>query len=105
ASALVGVELAKESGRVLKALGNVFQGWMDAGLVRTDFPADHVVWELMAPIGIMRMTHLRADSSDSARREGRRIAARHLEFFISSVVNVVKPGAAKPGSVEKGGSP
>jgi AcrR family transcriptional regulator len=113
ASALVGVGLARETGRVLKALASVFQGWMDAGLIRADFPAEHIVWELMAPMGIIRIIHLRADASDATRREGRRLADRHLEYFLDCVVKpgaarpgacVVKPGAAGPGSVERGAS-
>jgi AcrR family transcriptional regulator len=86
ASALVGGGLARESGRVLKALAAVFQDWMDAGLIHEVAPAEHVVWELMAPIGIIRLIHLRADSSDGMRREGRRLAARHLDYFIGCVV-------------------
>lgn len=101
ASAIVGGELTREAGRVLKALGGVFQGWMDAGLIRSDHPAEHLVWELMAPIGIIRMIHLRADSSDGTRREGRRLAARHLDYFIDCVVT---SGAATAGATKKGGS-
>src|SRR5439155_835928 len=33
---------------------------MDAGLIRGDHPGEHLVWRLMPPIGIFRMTHLRA---------------------------------------------
>ena len=101
ASAVVGGELTRESGRVLKALGSVFQAWMDAGLIRRDHPAEHLVWELMAPIGIIRMIHLRADSSEATRREGRRLAARHLDYFLDCVVT---PGAATAGARKKGGS-
>jgi AcrR family transcriptional regulator len=100
-SAVIGGELTRESGRVIKALATVFQGWMDAGLIRSDHPAEHLVWELMAPIGIIRLIHLRADSSDAARREGRRLAARHLDYFLDCVVT---SGAATPGATEKGGS-
>ena len=100
-SALLAGELARESGRVLKAMGAAFRDWMDEGLIRSGHPAEHLVWELMAPIGIIRMIHLRADSSDAMRREGRLLADRHLDYFLDCVVT---PSAAARSATEKGGS-
>ncbi|TDD25699.1 TetR/AcrR family transcriptional regulator [Nonomuraea diastatica] len=72
--------------RTLDELGKLFRMWQEAGSVRTDVPVDQLAWELVAPLAHIRMIHMLADSTDEARASGRRLAERHLEFFLTCVV-------------------
>jgi AcrR family transcriptional regulator len=69
--------------RTIELLGTLFQDWRDAGHLRDDVPVEQLAWELMAPLAYIRMTHLLADSSEDARSTGRRLIARHVDFFLT----------------------
>lgn len=60
--------------------------WADRGLVRDDVDPDLLAWELSGPLAAVRLVHLCADSADAQRDEGRRLAARHAEYFVDTVV-------------------
>jgi len=85
-SALVAGGIAGEIQRVLEGVSTIFREWIDAGLIRGDFPATHLVWELMAPIGTIRMVNLRADAPEEARAQARTLAAQHAEYFLACVL-------------------
>jgi AcrR family transcriptional regulator len=83
ASTIGGINLSSEVARVQERLQAVFQAWMDAGLVRDDFPAEHLAWELMAPIGMIRVFYLQADASRDRRAKGRELASRHVDYYLA----------------------
>ncbi|MGH8929059.1 MAG: TetR/AcrR family transcriptional regulator [Egibacteraceae bacterium] len=67
-------------------LGAVFAVWIDAGLLRGGFPAEQVAFELMAPLGMIRLLYLHAAADEGARRTGRDLARRHAEYFLAREV-------------------
>jgi AcrR family transcriptional regulator len=67
---------------VQEELSTVFRRWMDTGLMRADILSEHLVWELMAPIVMIRLLYLHADADEDVRREARVLAQRHVDYFI-----------------------
>jgi AcrR family transcriptional regulator len=68
---------------VQRRLGEVFRRWMEEGLVRDDFPAEHLVWELLAPVAYVRLLYLHGQATEEQRRTGCRLAERHVGYFLS----------------------
>ncbi|ADD40969.1 TetR/AcrR family transcriptional regulator [Stackebrandtia nassauensis] len=75
------------------ALGPVVTEWAKAGhlpdRVRQRLDAgtvtgESLMWELLAPLGFVRLVYLHG--TDESRAEGRRRADAHLEFFLNAVV-------------------
>ncbi len=91
ASTIGGLKLTGEIGRVQERFRVVFQGWMDAGLIRDDFPAEHLAWELMAPLGMIRVFFLQVDASQDERREGRERAWRHVDYYLTCILKKEAP--------------
>jgi AcrR family transcriptional regulator len=81
-----GIKLTGEIERTLERFRALFQGWMNEGLIRDDFPAEHLAWELMAPIGAVRVFYLQADASEERRREGRALASRHVDYYLTCLL-------------------
>lgn len=63
------------------ALTPIFEAWQDAGHLRSDVPARQVVWELLAPLNVIRFLFLRHDAAPSELADARRMAAEHLDYF------------------------
>ncbi len=79
-------------GQVQRGLGEVFGEWAKAGLIRDDFPPEHLVWELMAPIAMIRLLHLHASATEDTRAAGRRLARAHVEYFLECAHAAGAPG-------------
>jgi hypothetical protein len=58
--------------------------WVREGSLRSDVPVDLLVWELTAPLLAVRLLYFSAQSSPTERREGRRYARRHVEYFLAT---------------------
>lgn len=58
------------------------RSWAEDGQLRGDVPADRLVWELIMPLAAIRIFHLNARASPARRREGRRVAAEHVDYFL-----------------------
>jgi hypothetical protein len=71
---------------VKRRLGKVFCRWMDAGFVRDDFSAEHLVWELFAPVAYVRLLYLYGQATEEERRTGHRLAEKHVDYFLSCVL-------------------
>ena len=56
---------------------------MEAGLVRDDFSAEHLVWELLAPVAYVRLLYLHGRATEEERCAGRRLVERHVDYFLS----------------------
>lgn len=67
-------------------LSGVFAVWIEAGLLREGFSPELVVFELMAPLGMLRLLYLHAAAAEDARRTGRELARRHVEYFLTREV-------------------
>jgi AcrR family transcriptional regulator len=74
---------------VQQRLGALFRRWMQAGLLRDDFTPEHLVWELMAPVTNIRLLYFHAQAGEELRREGRRLAQRHVDYFVAREVTSV----------------
>lgn len=67
-------------------LGMLMQHWMEQGRLRNDVPADHLVWELLAPLANLRALYWHAQASEEQREQGYRRADLHLAYFLTTVL-------------------
>lgn len=84
AGGLSGLAAAIDAAR--DRLQEPFLRWQEAGLVRADLPARQMVWELFAPLQVVRILHLPADAADADRTAARRLVDDHVAFFLNCVV-------------------
>jgi AcrR family transcriptional regulator len=63
------------------ALTPVFRAWQQAGHLREDLPARQIVWELLAPLNVIRFLYLGHDAAPSQLTRARKMAAEHLDYF------------------------
>lgn len=67
-------------------LGILIQQWMEQGRLRNDFPAEHLVWELLAPLANIRALYWHAQATEEQRELGYRRADLHIEYFLSTTL-------------------
>lgn len=67
-------------------LGILIHHWMEQGLLRNDFPAEHLVWELLAPLANIRALYWHAQATEEQRERGHRRADLHIEYFLSTAL-------------------
>ena len=60
--------------------------WMEQGRLRNDFPAEHLVWELLAPLANIRALYWHAQATEEQRELGYRRADLHIEYFLSTTL-------------------
>jgi AcrR family transcriptional regulator len=66
--------------------GILIHQWMEQGRLRNDFPADHLVWELLAPLANIRVLYWHAQATEEQRELGYRRADLHIEYFLSTTL-------------------
>lgn len=71
-------------GDVGDRFGGHVEAWVRGGELRGDMDADQLVWELLTPLAAIRILHLNAQASRAVRKEGRRLARRHVEYFLAT---------------------
>ena len=69
---------------VQRQLHPLFEVWLATGRLRPEFTAEHLVWELLAPLANVRFVYLNAQSTEEDRALGRRLAERHVSFFVAT---------------------
>jgi AcrR family transcriptional regulator len=77
------------SGGIEEALREVaaaFEPWIKEGLLRSDFPAEHLAWELFAPLVNVRLAYLHPNASDRDIARAKEFARRHAEYFLANVI-------------------
>jgi AcrR family transcriptional regulator len=74
-------ELATSIEAARAALTPVFEAWQQAGHLRADLPARQVVWELLAPLNVIRFLYLGYDADSAEIAHARQMAAEHLDYF------------------------
>jgi len=67
-------------------LGILIQHWMEQGRLRNDFPAEHLVWELLAPLANIRALYWHAQATEEQRELGYRRADLHIEYFLQTAL-------------------
>jgi len=67
-------------------LSTLIQRWMEQERIRKDFPAEHLVWEFLAPLANIRVLYWHAQASEEQRELGYRRADLHIEYFLSTVL-------------------
>ncbi|NHD15985.1 MULTISPECIES: TetR family transcriptional regulator [unclassified Actinopolyspora] len=90
-----GRSLADAIAEVQRQLHEPMRSWMRQGLVRDDFSAEQLVWELLAPVGNARFVYLHAQAGREDRRLGHELVRQHVRFFVSCVLT---DGATEAGS-------
>jgi AcrR family transcriptional regulator len=70
----------------LKETATILRPWIRQGLIRSDFPAEHLAWELFAPLINLRLAYLHPNASESEIARAKALGRRHAEFFLSSVM-------------------
>ncbi len=68
-------------------LGILIQHWMEQGRLRNDFPAEHLVWELLAPLANIRALYWHAQATEEQRELGYRRADLHIEYFLQTALS------------------
>jgi AcrR family transcriptional regulator len=72
--------------QVLKRLASVMQQWIEQGLIRGDFSAEHLAWELLAPLATIRVSCWHAQATEEERALGHHRANLHIEYFLRTVL-------------------
>ena len=72
--------------QTLERLVPIMQQWMERGLIRDDFPADHLAWELLAPLAMIRSAHWNAQTTEEECMLGHRLANLHIDYFLRTVL-------------------
>jgi len=72
--------------QVVHELAFIMQQWMEQGLVRNDFPAEQLAWELLTPLVIIRLSYWHAQATEAERELGHRRADLHIEYFLRTVL-------------------
>jgi AcrR family transcriptional regulator len=67
----------------LKQVGHIFRGWVERGLMRDDFPAEHLAWELFAPLINLRFMYLYPDATKKEIALAKTAGQRHADYFLS----------------------
>jgi AcrR family transcriptional regulator len=75
--------IAEERREAQRRLGQLFQSWIEAGLIRGDVAPERLAWELLTPVAYIRILYFHGRATQEERAEGRRLAAEHAEFFIA----------------------
>ena len=65
----------------------LFQLWMEQGRVRRDFPPELLVWELLAPLALIRITYWHAQATEAECELGHRRADLHIDYFLRTVLS------------------
>ncbi len=73
-------------GQVEARLGTLIHHWMQQGRLRHDFPADHLVWELLAPLANIRALYWHAQATEEQSTLEYYRADLHLAYFLSTVL-------------------
>jgi AcrR family transcriptional regulator len=81
-----GQSLAESIARVQAQLHEPFRAWACSGQIRTDFDAEQLVWELLAPLANARFVYLHSSATQAERRLGMEIARQHARFFVTCCV-------------------
>lgn len=63
------------------ALTPVFEAWQQKGHLRADVSARQIVWELLAPLNVIRFLYLGHNAAPSELAHARQMAAEHLDYF------------------------
>jgi AcrR family transcriptional regulator len=74
-------QLASSIEAARDALTPLFEAWQRAGQLRADVPARQIVWELLAPLNVIRFLYLGHDATPSELTHARQMAAEHLDYF------------------------
>jgi hypothetical protein len=80
ATLLATIEMTKQH------FGGLLREWMQCGLIKDSFPAEHLVWELIAPLATIRFLYWHAQASESDRDAGHRLAELHIDYFLQSIL-------------------
>lgn len=75
-----------------RKLAGPFGVWVSRGALRDDVDRAVLLWEFTVPLAAVRLLYLNAAANTAERREGKRHARHHLEFFL----NAAAPSPATP---------
>jgi AcrR family transcriptional regulator len=67
---------------ILEQLTPIMQQWMEQGWIRKDFGPEVLIWELLAPLVLIRISYWHAQATDEEIELGHRLAERHIDYFL-----------------------
>lgn len=70
----------------LREVGAALRPWAAAGLIRSDFPPEHLAWELFAPLVNLRFMFLHPNAAETEIAAAQAFGARHADYFLSCVL-------------------
>lgn len=65
-------------------LSTALKAWKKSGDLRSDIPAETLLWQFVAPLFAIRLLYLNAQAGRADRQRGKRLAQEHLEFFLTT---------------------
>lgn len=68
--------------KALLPLTHYFEKLQGQAVLRADFPAEFLSWELLAPVANLRLNYLLPNACDEDKETGRRLIQLHLDYFI-----------------------
>lgn len=68
-----------------QGLGELLRAWMERGLIQSRTPAEHLAWEMIAPLATIRLLYWHVHSSEEERETGHRMAELHIDYFLQSI--------------------
>ena len=71
--------------RAREQLEKPFRRWQHEGLLRHDVSVEQLVWELFAPLHVIRFLHLHAGATHTDLTQARQMADDHVAFFLTCV--------------------
>lgn len=75
--------LSEGVSEALRRVGAAFRPWAEQGLLRSDFPPEHLAWELFAPLVQLRLMLLHPGATEQEISAAKAFGARHVEYFLS----------------------
>ncbi len=85
--------LSEGVSEALRQVGAAFRPWAEQGLLRSDFPPEHLAWELFAPLVQLRLMLLHPSATEKEISAAKAFGARHVEYFLSCALT--KAGARR----------
>ena len=70
------------------------QQWQVRGWIRDDIAIEQLVRELIIPMGAVRLLYLNSGADSEARKRGRELARRHIEYFLTTAAVPQSGGGA-----------
>ena len=71
----------------LQPLTDYIENLQIQGIIKSDFPADFLSWQLLAPLANLKINYLLPNSSPEDKSKGRELISLHVDYYIKRNLN------------------